>query len=191
MSFGSRRLSGGIAVHTISGSAENLLPLSFSIWTTFPHSRHPSYLQRVLFLSYFVAITISFRKRGPDQVVGDGRSEHSRDVQFSSVSVIIDSVTWLALMSPLRSFAVAQLQKTRGRILIVSSQTSQLRMPFRSEYCTSKYALVRFSEFIIIGKPLSHSINTIDINQQPEYCLNLPLTRDASLICNLRALSGH
>jgi NAD(P)-dependent dehydrogenase (short-subunit alcohol dehydrogenase family) len=57
-------------------------------------------------------------------------------------------------MSPLRSFAVPQLQKTKGRIVIVSSQAAQLRIPFSSEYCTSKHALVRFAEFITIGKSL-------------------------------------
>jgi NAD(P)-dependent dehydrogenase (short-subunit alcohol dehydrogenase family) len=87
-------------------------------------------------------------------VVGDDRSEHSRDVQFCSVSVIIDSLILLALMSPLRSFSVPQLQKTKGRIVIMSSQASQLRMPFSSEYCTSKHALIRFAEFITIGKSL-------------------------------------
>jgi short-subunit dehydrogenase len=89
-------------------------------------------------------------------VVGDDRSEHSRDVQFCSVSEIIDWLIcqWLALMSPLRSFAVPQLQKTKGRIIIMCSQASQLRMPFSSEYCTSKHALVRFAELITIGKSL-------------------------------------
>ena len=35
-------------------------------------------------------------------MVGDFRGEHSRDVQFCSVSVIIDSLIWLVLMSLLQ-----------------------------------------------------------------------------------------
>jgi len=50
-------------------------------------------------------------------------------------------------------FAVPQLQKTKGRIVIMSSQASQLRMPYSSEYCTSKHALLRFAEFITIEYP--------------------------------------
>jgi hypothetical protein len=46
-----------------------------------------AYFSRVCMLT----CAVSFRKRGPEQMVGGSRSEYSRDVQFSSVSsVIID-----------------------------------------------------------------------------------------------------
>ena len=57
-----------------------------------------------------------------------------------------------ALTSRLRSFAVRELQKTEGKIVIMNSSAAQLRMPCSSEYCTSKHALVRFAEFIALGK---------------------------------------
>ncbi|KAH9963678.1 NAD-P-binding protein [Russula compacta] len=50
-------------------------------------------------------------------------------------------------------FAVPELQKTKGRIVIVSSAAAQLRIPFTSDYCTSKHALLRFAEFISIEYP--------------------------------------
>ena len=34
----------------------------------------------------------------------------------------------------------------------VSSTAAQLRIPFSSDYCTSKHALIRFAEFIPIGE---------------------------------------
>jgi NAD(P)-dependent dehydrogenase (short-subunit alcohol dehydrogenase family) len=50
------------------------------------------------------------------------------------------------------SFAIPELLKTKGRIAAVSSTGAQLRIPFSSDYCTSKHALIRFAEFIPIGE---------------------------------------
>jgi NAD(P)-dependent dehydrogenase (short-subunit alcohol dehydrogenase family) len=50
------------------------------------------------------------------------------------------------------SFAIPELLKTKGRIVAVSSTAAQLRIPFSSDYCTSKHALIRFAEFIPIGE---------------------------------------
>ena len=60
--------------------------------------------------------------------------------------------------------------KTKGRIVIMSSQTSQLRIPFGGEYCTSNHEPVRFAAFITIGEILeAHStICTVGINQQSD-----------------------
>ena len=57
-------------------------------------------------------------------------------------------------MSLLPSFNVPQLQKTKGPIVIVNSQAAQLRIAFSNEYCTSKPALIRFAEFITVGRAL-------------------------------------
>ena len=56
--------------------------------------------------------------------------------------------------SRLRSFAVPELRKAKGRIVIMNSAAAQLRIPCSSEYCTSKHALLRFAEFISIGMSL-------------------------------------
>ncbi|KAI0051520.1 NAD-P-binding protein [Auriscalpium vulgare] len=50
-------------------------------------------------------------------------------------------------------FAIPELLKTNGQIVIVSSGVAQLRIPTASEYCTSKFALNRFAEFIALEYP--------------------------------------
>ena len=50
------------------------------------------------------------------------------------------------------SFAVPELLKTKGQVVILSSGASQLRLPKASEYCLSKHAMLRFAEFVAIGK---------------------------------------
>ena len=47
---------------------------------------------------------------------------------------------------------------------------AQLRMPFSSEYCTSKHALIRFAEFITVGKSLENhdTIRIVGVNQEPD-----------------------
>jgi len=50
-------------------------------------------------------------------------------------------------------FAIPELQKTKGRIVVMSSNAAQLRIPFNSEYSTSKHALNRFVEFVSIEYP--------------------------------------
>ena len=53
------------------------------------------------------------------------------------------------------SFAVPELLKTKGQVVITASSAGQVRVPNSSEYCTSKHAILRFAEFIKIGKILS------------------------------------
>ncbi|KAI0263482.1 NAD-P-binding protein [Gloeopeniophorella convolvens] len=50
-------------------------------------------------------------------------------------------------------FAVPELVKTKGRIVIVTSAAAQYRVPLASAYCTSKHAVDRFAEFVAIEYP--------------------------------------
>ncbi len=50
------------------------------------------------------------------------------------------------------SFAVPELLKTKGQVVVLVSGASQIRCPNASEYCTSKHAMLRFAEFVKIGK---------------------------------------
>ena len=52
----------------------------------------------------------------------------------------------------LHSFAVPELLKTKGQVVILNSVVAQLRLPSASEYCISKHAMLRFAEFITIGE---------------------------------------
>jgi short-subunit dehydrogenase len=52
----------------------------------------------------------------------------------------------------LPSFAVPELLKTKGQVVILGSGLSQIRLPNESEYCISKHAMLRFAEFIAIGE---------------------------------------
>ncbi len=52
------------------------------------------------------------------------------------------------------SFAVPELLKTKGQVVILNSGVSQIRIPNASEYCISKHALLRFAEFVTIGECL-------------------------------------
>ena len=52
----------------------------------------------------------------------------------------------------LPSFAVPELLKTKGQVVFVGSRASQLRLPNASEYCISKHAMLRFAEFVTVGK---------------------------------------
>ncbi|KAI0045923.1 NAD-P-binding protein [Auriscalpium vulgare] len=50
-------------------------------------------------------------------------------------------------------FAVPELLKTKGQIVITTSGVAQLRIPTLSEYCTSKFTLGRLAEFIVLENP--------------------------------------
>ena len=52
----------------------------------------------------------------------------------------------------LYSFAVPELLKTKGQVVILGSRASQLRILNESEYCISKHAMLRFAEFVAIGE---------------------------------------
>ena len=52
----------------------------------------------------------------------------------------------------LPSFAVPELLKTKGQVVILNSAASQVRLPNASEYCISKHAMLRFAEFVTIGE---------------------------------------
>ena len=49
------------------------------------------------------------------------------------------------------SFAVPELLKTKGQVVVLGSGASQRRIPNMSEYCMSKHAMLRFAEFVTIG----------------------------------------
>jgi len=50
-------------------------------------------------------------------------------------------------------FAVPELLKVKGQVVILNSEASQARIPAESEYCISKHALLRFAEFVTIEYP--------------------------------------
>jgi hypothetical protein len=52
----------------------------------------------------------------------------------------------------LPSFAVPELLKTKGQVVILGSRMCQVRIPNASEYCISKYAMLRLAEFVTIGE---------------------------------------
>ena len=84
-------------------------------------------------------------------MVGCSRGQYSWALQFHPVR---DS---FPLFVPnayrlLHSFAVPELLKTKGQVVILGSGVSQYRLPNGSEYCTSKHAMLRFAEFITIGE---------------------------------------
>jgi NAD(P)-dependent dehydrogenase (short-subunit alcohol dehydrogenase family) len=64
--------------------------------------------------------------------------------------------TYFLIMSQayhvLSSFAVPELLKTKGQVVVVNSSAAQFRIPNMSEYCTSKHAILRFAEFVTIGE---------------------------------------
>jgi NAD(P)-dependent dehydrogenase (short-subunit alcohol dehydrogenase family) len=59
----------------------------------------------------------------------------------------------------LSSFAVPELVKTKGQIIVLSSAAAQNRVPFASDYCISKHALHRLAEFVVIGKYSRDELN--------------------------------
>ena len=52
----------------------------------------------------------------------------------------------------LPSFAVPELLKTKGQVVILGSMTCHVRIPNASEYCISKHAMLRFAEFVTLGE---------------------------------------
>ncbi|KAI0249073.1 NAD-P-binding protein [Lactifluus subvellereus] len=50
-------------------------------------------------------------------------------------------------------FAVPELLKTNGQVVVLTSAAAQLRVPFASDYCVSKHALHRLAEFVAIENP--------------------------------------
>ncbi|KAI0269969.1 NAD-P-binding protein [Gloeopeniophorella convolvens] len=50
-------------------------------------------------------------------------------------------------------FAVPELVKTKGRIIVTSSIAAQLRIPFSSQYAISKHAVGRLVEFVALEYP--------------------------------------
>ncbi|KAI0290638.1 hypothetical protein B0F90DRAFT_1824915 [Multifurca ochricompacta] len=53
-------------------------------------------------------------------------------------------------------YALPHLEKSHGRIIAITSISSQLRVPFASDYCVSKHALTRFMEFVPIVANTEH-----------------------------------
>lgn len=50
-------------------------------------------------------------------------------------------------------FAIPHLQRSKGYIVIVTSLAANIRMAFASDYATSKHALIRLAEFIVLENP--------------------------------------
>ena len=55
-------------------------------------------------------------------------------------------------LTPSISFSVPELVKTKGRVVALTSVGAQLRFPTASEYCISKFAINRLSEFVTVGE---------------------------------------
>lgn len=58
------------------------------------------------------------------------------------------------------SFAVPELLKTKGQVVIAASGAAQARVPNASEYCLSKHAILRLAEFITLGESYRSIIRT-------------------------------
>lgn len=52
----------------------------------------------------------------------------------------------------MHSYAIPELVKSKGRVIIVTSLAAQLRLPTASDYVVSKFALGRLAEFIAVGE---------------------------------------
>ena len=61
----------------------------------------------------------------------------------------------------LGSYALPELSKTRGYLIIVSSVAAQLRFPNSSDYGLSKHALNRLGEFVFAEHP---EVKTITVH---------------------------
>lgn len=55
------------------------------------------------------------------------------------------------------SVTLPHLDQTKGYLIIISSGAAQFRIPLASDYCVSKHAVVRFNEFVAMGKQPRHS----------------------------------
>jgi NAD(P)-dependent dehydrogenase (short-subunit alcohol dehydrogenase family) len=123
-----------------------------------------------LIITALVADLCCLRKHSPPRIRTDGGTflrsifvgrTTSSSAQFSYTLFSVSSAYRL-----LPSFAVPELLKTKGQVVIVSSGMSQLRLPNFSEYCVSKHALLRFAEFVTIGEYdycfVFHSYRTSD-----------------------------
>ncbi|KAI0266764.1 NAD-P-binding protein [Gloeopeniophorella convolvens] len=50
-------------------------------------------------------------------------------------------------------FSIPELQKTKGSAVLITSVAAQARLAFGSDYCTSKHAIGRFTEFVASEYP--------------------------------------
>ncbi|TFY72254.1 hypothetical protein EVG20_g766 [Dentipellis fragilis] len=68
-------------------------------------------------------------------------------------------VWWGILESNLRGvlnvahFAVPQLSKTKGYLIVISSEGAQLRLPTGSSYTVAKHAVGRLVEYVVLENP--------------------------------------
>ncbi|KAI0263480.1 hypothetical protein BC834DRAFT_1042936 [Gloeopeniophorella convolvens] len=70
--------------------------------------------------------------------------------QFGRLDVLVANA---GTVRPTDAFAVPELVKPKGRIVIVTSAAAQYRVPLASAYCTSKHAVDCFAEFVAIEYP--------------------------------------
>ena len=110
-------------------------------------------------LTYIITALIAdlchLRKHSPRKIRTDGgMSLRSIFVGLTTSSSAGSSYTLFLVPNfycLLTSFAVPELLKTKGQVVVLSSEVSQLRIPGMSEYCMSKHAMLRFAEFASIG----------------------------------------
>ncbi|KAI0296914.1 NAD-P-binding protein [Multifurca ochricompacta] len=104
-----------------------------------------------------VAVTRAVERfGGVDVLVAAAGTARSMTVAFSQTDPYD---WWNTLEINLRGvfnvvrYALPHLEKSHGRIIAITSISSQLRVPFASDYCVSKHALTRFMEFVPIEHP--------------------------------------
>jgi short-subunit dehydrogenase len=95
--------------------------------------------------------TSSICVEGSERMVGCSWGQYSWALQLHPVRLIYFRFISQAY-DLLLSFAVPELLKTKGQVVIVASGAGQVRVPNASEYCISKHAILRFAEFIKMGK---------------------------------------
>jgi NAD(P)-dependent dehydrogenase (short-subunit alcohol dehydrogenase family) len=105
-------------------------------------------------ITALVADLCRLRKRSPPRIRTDGgtflRSIFVGPTTSSSARCSHTLLSNTYRLFP--SFAVPELLKKRGQVVILGSGASQVRLPNASEYCISKHAMLRFAEFVTTGE---------------------------------------
>jgi len=95
----------------------------------------------------FGKIDIVIANAGKAAAFDKSFAEKDPDEWWSQIEVNVRGVYNLV------HFAVPYLVQSKGYVVIVSSAMAQMRMPFSSAYATSKHALNRLAEFIVLEYP--------------------------------------
>jgi NAD(P)-dependent dehydrogenase (short-subunit alcohol dehydrogenase family) len=107
-------------------------------------------------ITALVADLCRIRKRPPRRIRADG-GMFLRSIFVDPTTSSSAGLSYTLFFVPnayhlLSSFAVPELLKSKGQVVILGSRMSQLRLPTASEYCISKHAMLRLAEFVTIGE---------------------------------------